>query len=70
MSKNSKNVRQHVLAREIAKRRKNGDRGSAHTQKKTSKRLTWHARKDGKLSSGLAALVDAAMAKSTADPAE
>lgn len=48
MSRNSKNAKRVKEAKAWSEQRKNGNKGPATTQKKSKKKKTWHAIKDGK----------------------
>lgn len=63
MSKNSKNARKVREAKRVGEQRKKGNKGPARTKKLTTKKLTWFAKKDGKLGAAMVALAEAIAAK-------
>lgn len=70
MSKNSKSAKRHAQARAVSAQRKGGGK-LGMSQKKTTKRLTWDARKDGKLGGALLAAAERFAARREAgEPAE
>lgn len=59
MSKNSKNARKVREAKRIGEQRQKGNKGPARTKKLSTKRLTWFAKKDGKLGAAMVAIAEA-----------